>query len=145
MPAVNVVCIYESRTGTTRSVADDIAVAAHDRGAARVVVRAVDEVDLKELAEADVVFVGTWVDGVIVAGHRPGGAGRINRLPSLWNKPVATFCTYAIHAGSALRQLNGLLEAKGAHVVASEKFRRGRLDQGLDAFVDEALSHVAVA
>lgn len=142
---MNVVCIYESRTGTTRQLADNIAMAAHDRGADRVVVRDVDDVDLKELAEADLVFVGTWVDGVIVAGHRPGGAGKFNDLPNLWNKKVATYCTYAVYPGSALRQLSGLLASKGAEIVASQKFKRGRLDKGVDEFVATAMDELLVA
>lgn len=119
--------------------------AVHDRGAASVVVRSVDDVDLKELAEADLVFAGTWVDGVIVAGHRPGGAGKFNALPNLWDKKVATFCTYAVYPGSALNQLSGLLASKGADIVASQKFRRNRLGKGLDDFVAAAMGKVPVS
>jgi flavorubredoxin len=138
---MKVVVVYESRTGNTRRAAGEIALAARAAGADAVTYPA-DAVDYKRLAEADLVFVGSWTDGVFVAGQRHGGAGRIDRLPVLDRKPVAAFVTYALHAGKAVRKLAGHLAYKGGDVVATATFRRDRIPQGIDEFVAEAMEAV---
>src|SRR4029453_10660871 len=98
------------------------------------------DIGLKELAEADVVFIGTWVDGLVLFGHRPGRAGRIKRMPVGAGKPVAAFMTYAIHAGKALDRFSRVLTERGAVVVARGLLRRDRLDQGIEEPVPQALA-----
>jgi menaquinone-dependent protoporphyrinogen IX oxidase len=138
---VKVVVLYESMTGNTRRAAELIggAVAATD---AEVAVHPVTNPDLHQLSVADLVFVGTWVDGLVLFGQRPGRATRLWKLPVLDHKPVAVFCTYAINAGKALDKTVAILEAKGARVVGSRQFRRDRIEQGVQEFVDEVLQSV---
>lgn len=142
---MKVVVLYESRTGTTRDAAELIGGAALRAGAGAVAVFPVDALAPKELAEADMVFVGTWVDGLFFFGQRPGGARKIWALPAIDNKRMAVFCTYAKNPGPTLRKLAGILEAKGAVVTEEQAFHRKRLTVGLDAFVREALAAVPVA
>jgi flavodoxin I len=136
------VVIYESLTGNTaraaRLIADEVAA----RGV-EVAVYDITDIGLKELAEADVVFIGTWVDGLVLFGHRPGRAGRIKRMPVVDGKPVAAFMTYAIHAGKALDRFSRVLTERGAVVVARALLRRDHLDQGIDELVSQALATVA--
>jgi hypothetical protein len=135
---MRVVVVYESRTGNTKRAAGEVALAAQAAGA-EAVIYPVDAVDYKRLAEADLVFVGSWTDGIFVAGQRHGGAGKIEKLPVLDRKPVAAFLTYALHSGKAIRKLAGHLEYKGADVVATATFRRDRIPQGVEEFVAEAM------
>ena len=79
------VVIYESMTGNTAKAARLIAHEVAARGV-DVAVYPITDVDLKALAEADVVFVGTWVDGLVLFGHRPGRAGRLRSLPVIDGK-----------------------------------------------------------
>ena len=65
------------------------------------------------------MFIGTWVDGLILFGHRPGRAGRIRTMPVIDGKRVAAFMTYAVHAGKALDRFARVLDERGATVVAS--------------------------
>ncbi len=95
------VVIYESLTGNTAAAARLIAEEVVTHGV-EVALYPITDIGLKELAEADIVFVGTWVDGLILFGHRPGRAGRIKAMPVIDGKRVAAFMTYAIHAGKAL-------------------------------------------
>jgi menaquinone-dependent protoporphyrinogen IX oxidase len=140
---MKVVVLFESRTGNTREAARWIGGAAEAAGA-DVVVRSVRMLDLDELAAADLVFVGTWVDGAILVGHRPGGARHLTRnLPALWSKKTAAFCTHAVNPGKAATKLGRLLERKGADVVAAESFHRRRLPAGIPEFVDTALKAAA--
>ncbi|HEX6424719.1 MAG TPA: flavodoxin family protein [Acidimicrobiales bacterium] len=135
------VVIYESLTGNTaraaRLVADEVA--AHG---VEVSIFPITDIGLKELAAADVVFVGTWVDGLVLFGHRPGRAGRIRSMPVIDGKRVAAFMTYAVHAGKALDRFEAALAERGATVVAKVLLRRDRLDAGVGDLVSTALATV---
>jgi flavorubredoxin len=135
------VVIYESLTGNTARAARLIGEAVRDEGV-EVAVYPITNIGLKDLAEADIVFVGTWVDGLILVGHRPGRAGRIKAMPVIDGKRAAAFMTYAVHAGKALDRFGRVLEERGATVVASQLLRRDRLDQGIGDFVRQALATV---
>ena len=136
------VVIYESLTGNTARAAQLIADEVASRGV-EVAIYNITDIGLKELAEADVVFIGTWVDGLVLFGHRPGRAGRIKRMPVVDGKRVAAFMTYAIHAGKALDRFSRVLSERGAVVVARGLLRRDHLDQGIEELVSEALTTVA--
>jgi Flavodoxin domain len=135
------VVIYESLTGNTAKAARLIAEEVAARGV-EVSIYPITDIGLKDLAEADIVFVGTWVDGLIVAGHRPGRVGRLRRMPVIDGKRVAAFMTYAIHAGKVLDKFERVLTERGGAVVASVLLRRDRLDAGVDEFVRDALATV---
>ena len=133
MSPVNIVVIHQSRTGNTRRAAELI-------GGDTVAVRPVTNIDFKELAEADLVFVGTWVDGLILFGHRPGDAGMVRSIPKLWNKRVVAFMTHAVNPGNAADKLAALLEGHGADVIATRSLNRRRLDDEAPAFAAEVLA-----
>ena len=135
------VVIYESRTGNTaraaRLIAEEVATHGVD-----VSVYPITDIGLKDLAEADVVFVGTWVDGLILFGHRPGRAGRIKSMPVVDGKRVAAFMTYAVRAGKALDRFAKVLDERGADVVARTLLRRDDLEAGIGDFVSASLAAV---
>jgi flavorubredoxin len=136
------VVIYESLTGNTAKAARLIAAEVAARGV-DVSIYAITDIGLKDLAEADVVFIGTWVDGLVLFGQRPGRAGRIRAMPVIDGKQVAAFMTYAIKAGKALDRFANVLTERGATVVARGLLRRDHLDRGVDEFVTSALATVA--
>jgi flavorubredoxin len=135
------VVIYESLTGNTaraaRLVADEVAAHGVD-----VAVYPITDIGLKDLAAADIVFVGTWVDGLILFGHRPGRVGRIKSMPVIDGKQVAAFMTYAVHAGKALDRFATVLDERGATVVATTLLRRDDLAAGVPEFVSASLATV---
>lgn len=135
------VVIYESMTGNTaraaRLIADEVAAQGVETSLYNIT-----DIGLKDLAEADIVFVGTWVDGLVLFGHRPGRAGRIRAMPVVDGKRVAAFMTYAVHAGKALERFKRVLEERGATVVSATLLRRDRLDQGIGSFVASSLDTV---
>ena len=141
---MNGVVIHQSRTGNTRRAAELIGGAAALAGAT-VAVRPVTNIDYKELAEADLVFVGTWVDGLILFGHRPGDTGKVRQIPKLWDKKVAAFMTHAVNPGNAADKLSALLEGHGAEVVAARSLNRRRLEDEAPAFATEVLASVSVS
>ena len=135
------VVIYESMTGNTARAARLIAHEVAAQGV-EVSVYPITDIGLKDLAEADIVFVGTWVDGLILFGHRPGRAGRIKAMPVIDGKRVAAFMTYAVHAGKALERFDRVLDERGATVVAATLLRRDRLESGVAGFVTASLDTV---
>lgn len=139
---MKVVVLFESRTGNTREAARWIGGAAEAAGA-RVSVRSVREPNLDEISAADLVIVGTWVDGLVLFGHRPGSVGQIKRhLPALWGKNVAAFCTHAVNPGDAAAKLGQFLERRGGNLVAAQSFHRRRLPGDIPAFVEGAMASV---
>lgn len=137
---MKVVVIYESRTGNTARAAELIgarfAAAGHDVG-----IYPTKGVDLHALSEADLAIVGTWTDGAILFGQRPGGAGNLAKhLPTMWDKPTFAYVTYAIRAGNVLRGFNKLLASKGADVHGSLELHRKHLDTDAPDFVDGVLA-----
>lgn len=135
------VVIYESLTGNTARAARLVAEEVAARGV-EVAVYPIGDIGLKDLAEADIAFIGTWVDGLILFGHRPGRAGRIKAMPVVDGKRVAAFMTYAVHAGKALDRFSTVLEERGAEVVARTLLRRDHLDKGIADFVAASLATV---
>ena len=135
------VVIYESMTGNTaraaRLIADEVATQGVETSLYNIT-----DIGLKDLAEADIVFIGTWVDGLVLFGQRPGRAGRIKAMPVIDGKRVAAFMTYALNAGKALERFKRVLEERGATVVSATLLRRDRLDRGIDQFVTSSLDTV---
>lgn len=132
---MEVVVAYESRTGTTRSVALGIGDALFDRGVA-CRTYPVGGIDPGAVTASDVLIVGTWTDGLFVVGQRPGGRRRIEamveRLGDLSGKRCLVYCTYAVAPGKTLERLKALVEAAGGDVVGGLAVRRDRLDEGVD-------------
>ena len=138
------VVIHQSHTGNTRRAAELIGGAVAATGAT-VAVRPVGNLDYAELALADLVFVGTWVDGLVLFGHRPGDAGKVSQIPPLWDKKVVAFMTHALNPGNAADKLAALLSGNGAEVVAARSLNRRRLEVEAPAFVAEVLAAVGAA
>jgi len=88
-----------------------------------------------ELA-ADVVVVGSWVEGFVVAGVRPAKAMRtwLAGLPRLGGRPVGVFCTFAVAPKGAVPAMRRAVETKGAVVVAQAAFGPGELGEKAGAF-----------
>lgn len=140
---MKIVVLFESRTGNTKRAAEFVAGAAASAGA-EVLLAPVAEAPLDALTQADLVFIGTWTDGVIVTGHMPGGRKNLYNLPDMWDIPVAGFLTHAIHPGKVTKAFAKLLRFKGANVVLVRTFNRKRLPDGIAEFVADAMAAAAV-
>lgn len=136
---MNVLIIFNSKSGHTEVVAKKIARIAHNLNH-HVKVRSVAEVQRVDILDADVIFVGTWVHGLVLFGVRPAGADLwVPALPSLQGKPVGIFCTYKFNPRSTLRMLSKLLEAHGASIRGQHAFQRDHVDDGLESFVQQVI------
>jgi hypothetical protein len=132
--------VYETLTGRTARTAQLIAANLRAAGVTVTAVSNVTDIDLQALADADTVIVGTWVDGLIFFGQRPGRQGRLWSLPALAGKQAVVYVTYAIDAGKALDKLTAIVESRGAAVLGGLTIRRDDLDGGARELVDGLLN-----
>lgn len=139
---MNAVVIYESLTGNTAKAGRAIAAELTSSGLPTQAFP-ITRIDYQALADADLVIVGSWVDGLILVGQRPGRIGRINAMPALAGKQAIVYLTYAIDAGRSLEKLSAAVEARGAEVLGGQTIRRDKLAQGVDDLVDRILAATA--
>jgi flavodoxin len=122
---MRVLVLYESRRGSTLTVARALRDAMRERGveATAAPLRGVDD---GTLAAADALVVGTWVSGLIVVGvgPAPGTQEGVNALPDLDGMPTVVFCTCEVSPRGTLSTLTDWLEARGADVRGRAVFRR---------------------
>ncbi len=138
---MKILVTYESRGGTTRRTAEAIAAAARGEGHDAVVIPT-REAASQAVADADMLLVGSWVEGFVVAGVGPAKAVRrfLAGLPALDGKLAAAFCTYAFNPRGTLATMERALVAAGARVVGKQAFNRRRPEQGAEAFARSVLS-----
>jgi len=135
---VRAVVIYESLTGTTARAARLIAekLSARDVPTTAHSVRAID---YQALAEADLVIVGSWTDGIIVVGQKPGRAWRLRSMPTISGKRAVVYATYAIDPGKVLDKLVAIVEQRGGDVLGGMTLRRDRLGESTTELVERIL------
>ncbi|MCU1485562.1 MAG: FAD-dependent pyridine nucleotide-disulfide oxidoreductase [Actinomycetia bacterium] len=133
--------IWESMTGTTRKAAGLIAAGLREGGIETRVSPATD-VDLAALSAADLVVLGSWTDGLVFVGQKPGRQARLWHLPYLTGKQAFVYCTYAVDAGHAVDKLADIATERGAHVLGSRKVHRFHLPRDCAAVVAQVLDAV---
>jgi flavorubredoxin len=138
------VVIYESLTGNTKRAAGMIGAELRRQGVAATAMP-ITAIDYQALEEADVVIVGTWTDGLILVGQKPGRAGRLKKLPYITGKKAVGYVTYAIDCGKAVDKLVAILEDRGGEVLGGMAIRRDKLDEGTKDFVGRVLDVVSAA
>jgi flavodoxin I len=136
---VPAVVIYESLTGNTRRAAEIISGELNHRGIPATACP-ITAIDLQALSAADLVFVGTWTDGLIFFGQKPGRGGRLkDRLPAMAGKQAVTFVTFALEPRRALDKLTDIVRATGADVIGGMAIRRDDVQGGAVDLVERVL------
>ena len=136
------VVIYESLTGNTAKAAELIGQHLVEGGVSATVFPTT-QVDFQAVADADLVIVGSWTDGLFFFAQKPAKAGRLSLLPLLNGKTCAVFCTFALDPGKTLDKLTDLMTERGADVIGGMTIRRNQLEDGARDFVDRVLGGVA--
>ncbi|MDP1820552.1 MAG: flavodoxin domain-containing protein [Acidimicrobiales bacterium] len=138
---MHAIVIYESLTGHTRTAAELIAQRLGTEGVTAVACP-ITNIDYQALSAADLVIVGSWVDGLFVVGQRPGRVGRIAKMPALAGKRAVVYLTYALDPGKALQKLSDTVSSRGAEVLGGITIRRDRIEEGTADLVDRILGVV---
>jgi sulfite reductase alpha subunit-like flavoprotein len=138
---MNAAIIYESLTGNTRKTAHLISRELAKAGVTASV-SPITNIDYQALEVADLVIVGTWTDGMILVGQRPGRAGRLRHLPVLDRKQCLVYITYAIDPGKTLQKLSGIVTERGGNVLGGMAIKRNDLEGGARDFVARLLDAI---
>jgi hypothetical protein len=137
------VVVYESLTGNTRRAAEMIGERLPALGHDVLGVFNVTAVDLQTLSAAELVVVGSWVDGFFFVGQRPGRAARLWHLPAIAGKQAVVYCTYAINPGKTLDKMTAIVGARGGNVLGGLALHRGHLQQDVVDFCNRVQEAVA--
>ena len=137
------VVTHESLTGNTERAAVRIAELLVE-GGYEAVACSTTKVDYQALADADLVVVGSWTDGLFLFGQKPARSGRLAKPPYMTGKRCAVFCTYAIETGRTLEKLTDIMASRGADVVGGYAIKRSSIDEGAQEFVDRLLGVLTV-
>ncbi len=134
--------IWESLTGTTRRAAGLIAAGLREAGVDATITPA-SRVNLAALSAADLVVVGSWTDGLVFVGQKPGRSARLWTLPYMVGKRAFVYCTYAVDAGHAVDKLSAIVRDRGAEVLGGRAVHRFHLERDSAALVAEMLETVS--
>lgn len=136
---MKVAVLYQSLRGGTERAAEQIADEFHSRNCI-VGCYPVTNFDAQFLLRADLLVIGTWTDGLFGLAARPAQIGKLMTLPPIAHKKTAVFVTYEISAKASLPKLVDWAERQSADVVGAAAFHRRKLDEGVAAFVDDAMA-----
>lgn len=133
---MKIAIVYDSRTGTTANAAAAMGKMMEEQGH-QCQVQSVTNANPADVSEADLICVGSWVEGLLIIRQHPtaGSMNFIERLGNLAGKKALVFCTYKLAAGSTLPQMAKALERKGAKVVGQFKYRGSEPNNDFASFV----------
>ena len=120
---MQVAIVYDSRTGTTKAMAEKMA--EHVRNAGHECNLApVQAADPAAVAAADAVCVGSWTEGLFfILQHATKATMEFVDRLVLDGQPAAVFCTYKTSPGRMLGKMRAALAARGARVIGEFKSR----------------------
>ena len=133
---MQVAIVFDSRTGTTKAAAEEMATMAVDAGheCAAVAVQAASPADL---SSADAVCVGSWTEGLfVIRQHATKATMEFIDDLSLDGTKAAVFCTYKTSPGKMLDKMADALEAHGARVTGRFRSRGRHAPEGFAAWLD---------
>jgi flavodoxin len=133
---MNIAIVYDSSTGTTKKAAESMGKLMREKGH-QVNVQSVNDADPGEVSAADLICIGSWVQGLFIIMQHPTGMTTyfIDQLGDLTGKKTVVFCTYKLAAGSTMAQMAKALEGKGATVVGQFKYRGPEPNKQFASFV----------
>ncbi len=134
---MNIAVVYDSSTGTTAKAAAAMGSILEEQGH-QVQVQSVNDADPAEVSAADLICIGSWVQGLFIIMQHPTGMTNyfIEQLGDLTGKKAVVFCTYKLAAGRTLPQMAKALEAKGATVVGQFKYRGPEPNKQFTSFIN---------
>lgn len=142
MGAMKAVVLYKSLTGNTRRAAELIATDLQQEGWGVTAVCPWNRPEMAAIQDADVVIIGTWVDGLFAIAQKPFGLGAIRHLPAIQGKLAATYCTFALNPGRTLDKLDTAVSALGANVIGGLALHRGKLRAHSEEFAARLVANV---
>jgi flavodoxin len=133
---VRIAIVYDSRTGTTKAAAEEMAqmatAASHEAS-----VVAVQEASPAVISAAEAVCIGSWTEGLFfILQHATKATMEFIDNLDLNGQPAAVFCTYKTSPGKMLDKMAARLEARGARVTAKLRSRGPQASEGFKGWLD---------
>ena len=136
---MKVAIVYDSRTGTTKAAAEEMAQIAVAAGHESTAV-AVQAAPPAEVSAADAVCIGSWTEGLFfIRQHATQATMEFIDTLNLAGTPAAVFCTYKTSPGKMLDKMATALEARGARVTGSFRSRGRQAPDGFEAWLDSLM------
>ncbi len=133
---VEVAIVYDSRTGTTKAAAEQMAQMAVAAGHESTAV-AVQAASPADVSAADAVCIGSWTEGLFfIRQHATKATMEFIDSLSLDGTPAAVFCTYKTSPGKMLDKMASALEARGGRVAGSFRSRGPHAPDGFAGWLD---------
>ncbi len=133
---MRIAIVFDSRKGTTKAAAEDMARLAVERGH-ECSVAPVATADAKQVNEADAICVGSWTEGLFfVLQHATHATIRFIDSLELQATPSAVFCTYKTSPGKMLDKMAERLESSGATVTARLRSKGPNAPADFKAWLD---------
>jgi flavodoxin len=134
--SVQIAIVFDSRTGTTKAAAEEMATMAVAAGHEPTSV-AVQAASPADLSSADAVCIGSWTEGLFfIRQHATQATMEFIDNLSLDGVPAAVFCTYKTSPGKMLDKMAGALEARGAHVTGRFRSRGRQAPDGFSSWLE---------
>ena len=134
--------LIESMTGHTWNAGERIANDLTQEGWEIVGYDSIRRPDHRAIQSADIVIIGTWVDGLFLVGQKPFGAAAIGKLPAMAGKQAAVFCTFAVNPRKTLDKMTGIVSALGADVIGGLALHRAKIDEHAETFATRLVGAV---
>ena len=120
---MRIAIVYDSRTGTTKAAAEEMAQLAVAAGHVSAIV-AVQAASPSDISAGDAVCIGSWTEGLFfIRQHATKATMEFIDSLSLDGTPAAVFCTYKTSPGKMLDKMASALEARGAQVTGRFRSR----------------------
>ena len=133
---MKIAIVFDSRTGTTKAVAEEMAkmavAAGHDCAA-----QPVQAASASEVSGADAVCLGSWTEGLfIIRQHATQQTMEFIDELVLDGEPVAVFCTYKLAAGKLLDKMTRAVNRRGGRVTGAFGSRGPEVPDGFSLWLD---------
>ena len=115
--------IYNSKKGHTKQYGEQIAEYLKEEKNISAKVVSVDDFKKNDLNEADIVFLGSWTNGLFLLFQHPDKkwVKFVSDLPEFKDKKVGLFTTYNIATGSMFKSMEKKLRGKISEVLIELK------------------------
>ena len=135
--------LYNSRTGTTKNLGEDIHKFLIDHNISSQVF-AIDEITNFDFPGINYIFLGCWTSGLLFFMQKPEKRWIefAKRLPVMNGDNLALFTTYKIRTGSMFRNMKKHIKSSGNnHDFFEIKSRNGWLPENSEAKLLELISN----
>ena len=135
------VIVYNSKTGTTKKYAEEIASYLKSKGIS-IRISSIQAFQGNLLSDSDFVFLGSWTNGLMFILQHPDREWKdfAAKLPSMPDVKVVLFTTYKILTGSMFRNMVKHLKGKYPTPSLELKSRHGSISEEDKQAVDNFIS-----